>query len=51
MRYDAHKDKVPEVPSPRDTPSFLKDNVVAIYLILAILTRLKSMVSLEAMLE
>ncbi len=51
MSSQEQNKKVPEVLSPSDTPSFLKDNAVAIYTILAILTRLKTKVGLEAMLE
>ena len=42
--------KPPRVPSP-DTSIFLKDNGVAIYIILAMLTQIKNAVGLEAMLE
>jgi hypothetical protein len=51
MTSDEQNDKVPEVSFPNDTPIFLKNNAVALYTMLAILTRLKSEVGLEAMLE
>ncbi|MCB9771313.1 MAG: hypothetical protein H6754_02015 [Candidatus Omnitrophica bacterium] len=44
-------DKAPRVNSQSDTSVFLKDNGVAIYTILAMLTRIKNTVGLEAMLE
>ena len=44
-------DKVSRTTSPSDTSVFLKNNGVAIYTILAMLTRIKNTVGLEAMLE
>ena len=44
-------EKVPEVTSQNDTPIFLKNNAVAIYTLLVILTQIKSKMGLEAMLE
>ncbi len=51
MQPDEQNKKVPDVFSPNNTPIFLKNNAVALYTMLAILTRLKLEVGLEAMLE
>lgn len=51
MQFDEQSYKNPEVSSPKSTPMFLKDNAIAIYTGLAILTRIKNQVGLEAMLE
>ncbi len=51
MQFDEQSSKVPKSSSSKNTPMFLKDNAIAIYTILAILTRIKNQVGLEAMLE
>ena len=51
MQSDEQSNKVPEIFSPKNTPMFLKDNAIAIYTGLEILSRIKNQVGLEAMLE
>jgi len=54
MNYGDELPDTPAVPTSSDTqqtPQFLKNNAVALYTLLAILTRIKNTMGLEAMLE
>lgn len=51
MQFDEQSYKDLEGSSPKNTPMFLKNNAIAIYTGLEILSRIKKQVGLEAMLE